>query len=75
MQVRLCFSRKNKTLGAIFRQHATLALLQANHNMQQALQQGPSLPSLPDALPDAMAMDVEEVQVSPGCNMCSWLAL
>ena len=33
--VRLCFGRKNKTLGAIFRQHHTLALLEANHATTQ----------------------------------------
>ena len=35
--MRLCFGRKNKTLGGIFRQHATLALLQANRDTQAAL--------------------------------------
>ena len=34
--VRLCFGRKNKTLGAIFRQHHTLALMEANHATTQA---------------------------------------
>ena len=29
--VRLCFGRKNKTLGAIFRQNHTLQLLERNH--------------------------------------------
>ena len=35
--MRLCFGRKNKTLGGIFRQHATLALLQRNRDTQAAL--------------------------------------
>ncbi|GLC43400.1 Ribosomal RNA small subunit methyltransferase [Pleodorina starrii] len=35
--VRLCFSRKNKTLGAIFRQANTLQALEANYRMYQAL--------------------------------------
>ncbi|CAL8461724.1 g1255 [Coccomyxa elongata] len=35
--VRVCFGRKNKTLGAIFRQSSTLALLEANYNLHQAL--------------------------------------
>ena len=63
MQIRLCFSRKNKTLGAIFRQHATLALLQANHDLQQALQHtsAPVAESLPET---ALAMDAEEVRLS-----------
>ena len=33
--MRLCFGRKNKTLGAIFRQHHTLALLEENHGVAQ----------------------------------------
>ena len=33
--MRLCFGRKNKTLGAIFRQHHTLALLEENHGITQ----------------------------------------
>ena len=41
-QVRLCFGRKNKTLGGIFRQHATLALLQSNRDTQAALRQATS---------------------------------
>ncbi|GFR39705.1 hypothetical protein Agub_g184 [Astrephomene gubernaculifera] len=36
--VRLCFSRKNKTLGAIFRQANTLQALEANYRTYQALQ-------------------------------------
>ncbi|PSC75956.1 putative dimethyladenosine transferase [Micractinium conductrix] len=35
--VRLCFGRKNKTLGAIFRQGNTLALLEQNYQMAAAL--------------------------------------
>lgn len=34
--VRLAFTRKNKTLGAIFRQSRTLQLLEANHAVFQA---------------------------------------
>ncbi|MCO5598974.1 hypothetical protein L7F22_053073 [Adiantum nelumboides] len=36
--IRLCFSRKNKTLGAIFRQKNVLALLEKNFKTFQALQ-------------------------------------
>ncbi|KAH7373324.1 hypothetical protein KP509_17G049900 [Ceratopteris richardii] len=36
--IRLCFSRKNKTLGAIFRQKNVLALLEKNFKTYQALQ-------------------------------------
>ena len=35
--VRLCFGRKNKTLGAIFRQGNTLQLLERNFKLYQAL--------------------------------------
>ena len=35
--VRLCFGRKNKTLGAIFRQGNTLQLLERNHKLYEAL--------------------------------------
>ena len=35
--IRLCFSRKNKTLGAIFRQPSTLALMYSNYQLCQAL--------------------------------------
>lgn len=41
--VRLCFNRKNKTLGSIFRQKNVLSLLEKNYKTVQALQQsGPS---------------------------------
>jgi hypothetical protein len=36
--IRFCFSRKNKTLGAIFKQRATLGLLHRNHETFKALQ-------------------------------------
>lgn len=35
--IRLCFSRKNKTLGAIFRQPSTLALMYSNYQLCKAL--------------------------------------
>ena len=35
--IKLCFGRKNRTLGAIFRQTATLSLLHKNYLMAQAL--------------------------------------
>lgn len=37
--IRLCFSRKNKTLGAIFRQKNVLALVEKNFKTFQALQE------------------------------------
>ncbi|XP_031123919.1 ribosomal RNA small subunit methyltransferase-like [Ipomoea triloba] len=36
--VRICFNRKNKTLGAIFRQKTVLSLLEKNYKTLQALQ-------------------------------------
>ncbi|XP_072964014.1 ribosomal RNA small subunit methyltransferase [Typha angustifolia] len=36
--VRLCFNRKNKTLGAIFKQKSVLSLLEKNYKTLQALQ-------------------------------------
>ena len=38
--LRLCFGRKNKTLGGIFRQKTTLALLEGNYRTARALQVG-----------------------------------
>jgi hypothetical protein len=32
--VRLCFGRKNKTLGAIFRQKQVLEILEQNHKVR-----------------------------------------
>eukprot|EP00249_Psilotum_nudum_P027627 c35524_g1_i1 orf=166-1203(-) len=37
--VRLCFSRKNKTLGAIFRQKNVLSLIESNYKMFLALEE------------------------------------
>lgn len=37
--VRIAFTRKNKTLGAIFRQSRTLQLLEANHAVLQVRMQ------------------------------------
>ena len=39
--VRVAFTRKNKTLGAIFRQSRTLQLLEANHAVVQVRVQPP----------------------------------
>ncbi|KAK6941079.1 Ribosomal RNA adenine methyltransferase KsgA/Erm [Dillenia turbinata] len=36
--IRLCFSRKNKTLGSIFRQKNVLSMMEKNHKTLQALQ-------------------------------------
>lgn len=37
--LRLCFGRKNKTLSAIFRQSSTLALMEQNYKLANALRQ------------------------------------
>ncbi|CAA0816536.1 Ribosomal RNA adenine dimethylase family protein [Striga hermonthica] len=39
--VRICFNRKNKTLGSIFRQKNVLSLLEKNYKTLQALQLAP----------------------------------
>ena len=36
--VRICFNRKNKTLGSIFRQKSVLSILEKNYKTLQALQ-------------------------------------
>ena len=61
--VRLCFGRKNKTLGAIFRQGSTLAHLEANQRLHQALagttgQAGPS--DLASMMDTDVAMDAAD---------------
>lgn len=38
--IRLCFNRKNKTLGAIFKHKSVLSLLEKNYKTAQSLQQG-----------------------------------
>lgn len=43
--LRLCFGRKNKTLGGIFRQKSTLELLETNFRTWQALQLGSERPA------------------------------
>ncbi|CAM6089238.1 unnamed protein product [Calypogeia fissa] len=40
--IRLCFSRKNKTLGSIFRQKAVVATMEKNYKTHQALNLGSS---------------------------------
>ena len=47
--VRLCFLRKNKTLGAIFRQASVLALLEANAATVAALQKHSAEPMQHDS--------------------------
>ena len=49
--VRLCFGRKNKTLGAIFRQSNTLQLLERNYKLCQAL----STTQLPNSTQDSLS--------------------
>ncbi|ERN09555.1 hypothetical protein AMTRI_Chr09g32950 [Amborella trichopoda] len=47
--IRLCFSRKNKTLGSIFRQKSILSLLEKNFKTVQSLQEGMADVSIGDA--------------------------
>ena len=55
--VRLCFGRKNKTLGAIFRQSNTLQLLERNFKLYQAL----SAPTMPDTSQDTLSAAVSRM--------------
>ncbi|XP_060167283.1 ribosomal RNA small subunit methyltransferase [Lycium barbarum] len=43
--VRICFNRKNKTIGSIFRQKSVLSLLEKNYRTLQALQNSEKAPS------------------------------
>ena len=45
--VRLCFGRKNKTLGAIFKQNSTLGLLEGNYRKFLQLESSGALPAAP----------------------------
>jgi 16S rRNA A1518/A1519 N6-dimethyltransferase RsmA/KsgA/DIM1 with predicted DNA glycosylase/AP lyase activity len=62
--IRLCFNRKNKTLGSIFRQKAVLTLIERNYKTFQALQ-------------EASGSEVTWVQPSPSsckpCKCCNFL--
>lgn len=67
--IRLCFSRKNKTLGAIFRQKNVLSLIEKNFKTFQALQDASvqvgdsDAAMLGDTTDDSwMAMDVAEAR-------------
>ena len=48
--IRLCFSRKNKTLGAIFRQKNVLALIEKNFKTFQALKGSTQSSEIDDAM-------------------------
>ena len=45
--IRLCFGRKNRTLGAIFKQPTTLSLLHRNHEVVAAIAAAASAPAAP----------------------------
>lgn len=60
--LRLAFLRKNKTLGAIFRQASTLALLERNFEVQQALSTAQAAAAPVQECDDVMGMAVEDRQ-------------
>ncbi|KZV47333.1 putative dimethyladenosine transferase [Dorcoceras hygrometricum] len=70
--VRICFNRKNKTLGSLFRQKTVLSLLEKNYKTLQALQLTPDgfsndaeMASCVSALGDGLGdlnMDSEDVK-------------
>lgn len=64
--VRLCFNRKNRTLGAIFKQSRTLQLLEANYNVVQALTKGAVIDST--AAFSALAADDSAARLPMGNN-------
>lgn len=57
--VRVCFGRKNKTLGAIFRQGSTAALLEQNFELARALAAGAAAGAGADAAAAIHAMAVD----------------
>ncbi|KAL5711662.1 18S rRNA (adenine(1779)-N(6)/adenine(1780)-N(6))-dimethyltransferase [Ranunculus cassubicifolius] len=72
--VRICFNRKNKTLGSIFRQKSVLSLLEHNYKTFLMLQQISPYQSLEqkkieleaDFMDDESDDDVEEMEVDNG---------
>lgn len=44
--LRICFNRKNKTLGSIFRQKSVVALLERNYNTVQSLSLSQQVPTM-----------------------------
>ncbi|PRW44303.1 dimethyladenosine transferase [Chlorella sorokiniana] len=63
--VRLCFGRKNKTLGAIFRQGNTLALLEQNYAVWQALHKASDGAEVDlVAAVNRMAMDADKAEAA-----------
>ena len=71
--LRLCFGRKNKTLGGIFRQKSTLQLLEANFNTLAALAAAgggagaaPAWAPAPDDADDAAMADDEGAAAAAG---------
>jgi len=62
--VRLCFNRKNKTLGAIFRTKSVLKLIADNLKTQRALAGGMAPPQ--PAAPTPMAMEEDEEEDEDG---------
>lgn len=60
--VRICFNRKNKTIGSIFRQKSVLSILEKNYRTLQALQLSEKAPS--DDM--EMALDVSTLGESFG---------
>lgn len=53
--IRICFSRKNKTLGAIFKQPSTLALLHCNYQLCRALSNASGVGLSPKSLQSSTA--------------------
>ncbi|KAL6179611.1 hypothetical protein ACLB2K_051124 [Fragaria x ananassa] len=59
--LRICFNRKNKTLGSIFRQKKVLSLLEKNYKTLQALDQQGAMEETNDVMEfEDMEMDDDE---------------
>lgn len=58
--IRLCFNRKNKTLGSIFRQKAVLALIERNYKTFQALQEASGSEAQAPAVDPSILGDLAE---------------
>jgi len=69
--VRLAFTRKNKTLGAIFRQSRTLQLLESNHAVYQVMH--PPYPCQGNLMAEHMWPQWRQWQRPPSCR-CAFSA-
>ena len=65
--VRLCFGRKNKTLSAIFKQGSTLALMEHNYQLSQALKKDIQQPMYTNQI-QSMGNKMDDVDMKNGSD-------